>query len=241
MSKIDPKRDGWNDKTNFQINTYPDEKFEMPVNRSNPLGLLCELAVQEEWCEELYCGTCGHTHFRYGLLEIAHGKSPADDDWIVNNKITDYHDLIGEFPKTFSIEDKISILEICLETNIKEPKIPFDYLGLVLHHIAVKRVNPKVLRSQGYSTDEIKVLPICRARVLYEKLSRKWAKVFVKTVNVASGFWTKDKSMHFNVSNKSYHDLNNIIKSHHRVLTAPDLQAIEKDWENQEFFKKAQS
>jgi len=214
---------------------------EIYIDRSNPFEMLCKLATMEEWCDKLYCGTCGHTHFRYGLLEIAHGKSPADDDWIVNNTITDYHDLIGEIPKTFSIEDKLSLLEICLETNIKGSKIPLGYLGLVLHNIAVKRVNSKVLRSQGYSKEEIEALPICRARALYEQLSRKWAKIFIETVNVASGFWTKDKSMHFNVSNKSYHDLNNIIESHHMVLNAQDLQAIEKDWENQEFFKKVQS
>jgi hypothetical protein len=63
---------------------------------------------------------------------------PADDDWIVNSKITDYHDLIGEFPKIFSIEDKLSLLEICLETNIKEPKIPLDYLGLVLSYCSTQ-------------------------------------------------------------------------------------------------------
>lgn len=140
----------------------------MPINRSNSFELLCELAIQEKWCDKLYCGTCGHTHFRYGLLEIAHGKSPVDDDWIVNSKITNYSDLIGKFPYKFSIADKIKIIEICLDADFEN--IRRSFLDIALFHAKPSSsINYRKLGLEGYSRDTIK-----ESKNLHMKLHQKW-------------------------------------------------------------------
>lgn len=140
--------------------------------KQNSFELLCELATKEEWCDKLYCGTCGHTHFRYGLLEIAHGKSPADDDWIVNNKITDYSELIGKFPKKFSTKDKITIIEICLDVDIVS--INPNFLDIVLLHVKSQPIDYEYLKSKGYTMERITRSPSYKARKLYEDLVDKW-------------------------------------------------------------------
>ena len=152
----------------------------MTVNKSNLFELLCELAIKEEWCSKLYCGTCGHTHFRYGLLEIAHGKSPADEDWIVNNKITDYSELIGKFPYKFLGRDKIKIIEVCLDADISN--INPRFLDIVLLHVKTQPLDyDHLIKSRGYTMDRIKKSPLYKARKVYEDLSDKWSNFITKS------------------------------------------------------------
>ncbi len=135
--------------------------------KTNLFEQLCELAIKENWCSKLYCGTCGHTHFRYGLLEISHGKSPLDGDWVVNRKITKYDTLIGEFPYAFKIKEQVELLEICLSADLIAVHKPF--LEIVLLHTKFKAIDLNLLRQSGSPEKEI-----IRIKGLYRELTNKY-------------------------------------------------------------------
>ena len=203
----------------------------------NSFEALCELAEKEDWCWTIACTTCGHTHFRYAFQEIARGKSPADEDWIVRNEIKDFKESIGRFPRRFEIKEKIKVLEICLEANITDPRIHLGYLGLVLHHMGSKPIDYQYFyERRGDFKDMVERSPLFKARSLYEELSRKWAKDMLSTVNRKSGFWSEDREIHFNVSTSASNRLVDIIESEHEVLTPKDLEIVEHDWFNQQYY-----
>jgi len=122
------------------------------------------LASQEKWCWKLYCTTCGHAHFRYALREIANGKTPEDQDWIIHINRTNYNEL-GSFPFTYSPNECESIAEICSGANISGIKnkciFPdwLGYLGLVLFHIKDNDLALSVI-SKSWSKQLLDFLPI---------------------------------------------------------------------------------
>ena len=89
-------------------------------------------------------------HFRYSLLELARGKEPGREDWIVDSTRTDYADELGPFPREYSDGEKEAILHVCADASLlrisKTCQFPdwLGYLGLVLalasyeHRIYVK-------------------------------------------------------------------------------------------------------
>lgn len=103
----------------------------------NSFEQLCILASKENWCWNIYCTTCGHLHFRYSFLELAHGKSPADADWLIHSNDTKYP---LPFPRTFTDTQSLLVISICKEADLSliadKCKSPdwLGYLGLVLHH-----------------------------------------------------------------------------------------------------------
>ena len=107
----------------------------------NPFEQLCTLASNEHWCWKLNCTTCGHVHFRYSFAELAAGKCPDDKDWQIHRHRTNYTKQFGSWPKQYSDEQKLKILEICSEADISliadRCKYPdwLGYLGLVLEHM----------------------------------------------------------------------------------------------------------
>lgn len=107
----------------------------------NPFEALALIASEERWCWNLYCTTCGHTHFKYAFRELAKGKSPHDDGWIIRKQKTRYRDALGPLPKKYSPKEKERILEICSKASLSkistECSFPdwLGYLGLVLHHM----------------------------------------------------------------------------------------------------------
>lgn len=107
----------------------------------NPFEALAILASSEQWCWKLRCTTCGHTHFRYAFRELARGKSPSDEDWIIKKERTSYEDELGALPKRYSPKEKERILELCSEASLATISdgcsFPdwLGYLGLVLHHM----------------------------------------------------------------------------------------------------------
>jgi len=106
----------------------------------NAFQALAKLASDEQWCWNLYCTTCGHTHFRYAFRELARGRHPEEENWVVHSKRTKYPQL-GNFPRRYSPREKIQVLEQCKNTDLKflktECRFPdwLGYLGLVLHHM----------------------------------------------------------------------------------------------------------
>lgn len=101
-------------------------------------------------------------HFRYAFVEVANGKSPADPDWQVHAKNTDFSAL-GEFPYRLSKEQKQAILKECLDADLlaiaKNCRFPdwLDYLGLILTH------------TSGSGS-------------FYQQLSMKWSAQLIKVV-----------------------------------------------------------
>lgn len=47
---------------------------------------LCLHAEKHDWCCNLFCSTCGHTAFRYGLWELTKKKSPKHKNWLTNER-----------------------------------------------------------------------------------------------------------------------------------------------------------
>lgn len=101
-------------------------------------------------------------HFRYAFVELANGKSPADPDWQVHAKNTDFSAL-GEFPYRLSKEQKQAILKECLDADLlaiaKNCRFPdwLGYLGLILTH------------TSGSGS-------------FYQQLSMKWSAQLIKVV-----------------------------------------------------------
>lgn len=52
--------------------------------RLHPFMSLCQLASREKWCWNITCSTCGHLHFRLGLMAIADGEHPMDAGWMIH-------------------------------------------------------------------------------------------------------------------------------------------------------------
>ena len=50
-----------------------------------PFEALCGIVSRERWCWKLYCTTCGHMLFRYGLRQLALGAHPGSTDWLVHS------------------------------------------------------------------------------------------------------------------------------------------------------------
>ena len=106
----------------------------------NPFESLCQLATKERWCWNIYCTTCGHLHFKYAFRELGKGKSPEEVGWIVRASQTKYEKQLGEIPRIYSDTEKIQIVTICKEADLKliRTKCTFPdwlgYLGLVLYH-----------------------------------------------------------------------------------------------------------
>ncbi len=112
----------------------------------NKFEALCRLASKEQWCWKLNCTTCGHMYFRYGFREIAKGRVPEGEDWLVYTQVTAGSDSpqreqLGRLPYSYSSEEKDRVLKICLEADIlaiaRDCRFPdwLGYLGLVLHHM----------------------------------------------------------------------------------------------------------
>lgn len=112
----------------------------------NKFEALCRLASKEQWCWKLYCGTCGHTNFRYGFREIARGGVPEGEKWLVYTQVMEGSDSpqrrqLGQLPQSYSTDERDGILKICLEADIlaiaRDCRFPdwLGYLGLVLHHM----------------------------------------------------------------------------------------------------------
>jgi len=102
---------------------------------------LCKLASDEHWCWKLVCTTCGHMHFRYAFVELAERKSPTDSNWIIHGHNTQYSDILGPFPRSYTEHQKKCVIEICSTANLsniaKACKYPdwLGYLGLILEHM----------------------------------------------------------------------------------------------------------
>ena len=79
----------------------------------NQFEALCKLTLDENWCWKLFCGTCGHMHFRYAFSELAAGKSSTQDNWIIHGSNTDYSSSLGSLPRSYTEQQKENVLSIC--------------------------------------------------------------------------------------------------------------------------------
>ena len=142
----------------------------------NQFENLCKLASEESWCWNVNCTTCGHQHFKYAFLELALGKSPADDDWGTSMQNSDIKKSLGEIPRGFTYQQKETLAIICrgadlriISQNCRRPDW-LGYLGLVLYHtrrIPKEYGNRKSpLRNSGI--DELKEIEAVK------RLSQDW-------------------------------------------------------------------
>lgn len=133
----------------------------------NQFEELCKLASDENWCWKLFCTTCGHMHFRYAFAELAAGKSPANENWLVHGRSTRYSNSIGALPRSYTEKEKININNICSQADLaliaSNCTFPdwLGYLGLILDHM--------------YSSDNS-----------YTKLSWIWASQLLELVSEGS-------------------------------------------------------
>jgi len=131
---------GYFPKENKLIFNRSVEEGKRNIFQTNSFESLCFLASNENWCWNLSCTTCGNMHFRYGFVELANLKLPGTKNWLVHTKTSTYKK-IGDFPRTYSLKQKSTIQEICIEANLqniaKQCTHPdwLGYLGLVLVHI----------------------------------------------------------------------------------------------------------
>lgn len=118
----------------------------------NAFEALCKLGSENNWCWNLYCTTCGHATFRYSFLELAKGKNPDDIDWIVDSN-TNLQSKLGKVPLEYSLKQRESIHNICVEADIKTIAKEcghldwLGYLGLVLYHMGDNSESFKKLSS----------------------------------------------------------------------------------------------
>lgn len=118
-----------------------------------PFQALAKLASDEQWCWNLICTTCGHLHFKFAFKELATGKSPEDENWIIRRGQTKYPEL-GRIPRAYSSKEKEIILEKCKGTDLKylsqECRFPdwLGYLGLILSHMRSDSPSYKELSSE---------------------------------------------------------------------------------------------
>ena len=182
----------------------------MLINK-NAFEALCEQASKERWCWNYPCSTCANMEFRYGFLELAKGKHPHDNDWILNR-----HDIICgeiyEFPYRnifeYPIEIRDNVLQICLESNLKIIKdtciFPnwLGYIGLVFQYM--------------YSWRE--------SSNLYHEVSVHWAKQLQDIISTSSTVQTSLAK----VINNSEYDLSfSILEACERALNG--VEAKEKE------------
>jgi hypothetical protein len=115
---------------------------------------LCVLASREDWCWSIHCGTCGHWHFRLGLVELVRGKHPADRDWVVkvaNREVFDAFADVGNPLLTKAEQAELS--RIVSETRIRDLarhcRFPdwLGYLGLALRYTSDWEDEARVLTS----------------------------------------------------------------------------------------------
>ena len=118
--------------------------------KTEPFLALCKLASDESWCWNLVCTTCGHMHFRYAFTELAAGKHPDKEGWLVNRN-TSITKLVVQTVKNFSEHDQKILSHLVLNVPIKDikkvSKAPdwLGYLGLVLTHCSNQ--NPQLSKS----------------------------------------------------------------------------------------------
>lgn len=161
----------------------------------NPFEALAELASTEEWCWDIRCTTCGHSHFRYALREISRGKTPGDSGWVVHQEKSDYRNELGPIPTTFTSREEERILAICSKASLAAINVNcsfpdwLGYLGLVLHHMQP-------------STNS------------YKALSRAWAKQLLELVSPHSNIKARLKLVADGNSLLSLSDLEAIERSH---------------------------
>lgn len=109
-------------------------------NETNTFEELCLLASREEWCWKLHCTTCGHTGFRYAFRELANGKSPLKEGWLIHKHVTQYPEL-GDWRQRLTSLEVVQLVDICTSAQVaniaSRCKFPdwLGYLGLVLQHV----------------------------------------------------------------------------------------------------------
>lgn len=135
-----------------------------PDNLSrNPFDCLCELASKERWCWNIFCRTCRHINFRYALHEIARGKHPAGNDWLIHAdnpylKRGSAVQGLGPVPlrQSWSLEEQASLVHAIQHADISNIASScsypdwLGYLGLALYYANdAERRDRKLTQSWG--------------------------------------------------------------------------------------------
>jgi len=141
------------------------------MNSPNAFEAMCARATEENWCWNIFCGTCRHAYFRCGFLELAEGKHPDDAGWLSGQKR--HHEMFKQlFDRSeWALRDpgvQRAIADVLADASISQIasvcKLPdwLGYLGLGLFHTeAVERNDRKLTKAW------IPQLDLCCAKMLH--------------------------------------------------------------------------
>ena len=119
----------------------------MDAPARNAFVALCDWAAGERWCWRMYCTTCGHMFFRYGLREVAKGIHPDSGEWRVSGDRSDLErgspaEELGPLPPlgAWPLEEQHRLNAVLAPASLSDiaAACPFPdwlgYLGLGLHY-----------------------------------------------------------------------------------------------------------
>ena len=155
------------------------------VVKLNSFQEICEVATKEQWCWNLFCGTCGHCNFVKSLALLINRRELTP---IVNGetKTPSYHYMKDKLLNDFShnVQEKVKDTSIdYFANNFTSPRF-LGYLGIGLHY------------SQSVENDN---------RILTEK----WIPQLIKIINDNEGkYYLENILINKNVLNIK--DLQNI-------------------------------
>lgn len=100
----------------------------------------CRLAARRHWCWKMFCTTCGCTHFRYALLELAMGRHPDLPGWQTRARdLRHVRDTLAPHPRGFDLGQQRRIAAILANAPLEQlcdigpPTSWLGYMGLALH------------------------------------------------------------------------------------------------------------
>lgn len=96
------------------------------VEKLNSFQEICEVATKEQWCWNLFCGTCGHVHFVHSLLLLIDKEIP-ERQWTSKKQ-----NILNSNSK--KIQEKVKDISIdYFANNFTSPRF-LGYLGIGLHY-----------------------------------------------------------------------------------------------------------
>ena len=169
------------------------------VEKLNSFQEICTVADEEEWCWNIFCGTCGHCNFVKSLALLINRRELTPT---VNGetKTPSYHYMKDKLLNDFShnVQEKVKDTSIdYFANNFKYPDF-LGYLGIALYY------------SQSAENEN---------RILTEK----WIPQFITIMN-----HEERRGVFANVLKKRIYYLENILVDNKKVLTVKDFEIIER-------------
>ncbi len=169
------------------------------VVKLNSFQEICTVANEEQWCWNLFCGTCGHRNFVKSLALLINRRPLALS---INGitRIPSYYYMKDKLLNDFSHNVQEKVKDVSIEyfaNNFKYPDF-LGYLGIALFY------------SQSAENEN---------RILTER----WIPQFIAIMNQS-----ERSGVLANVLKKRVFYLENILFDNKKILTVKDLEIIER-------------